>query len=744
MISGKLDNNINQKSNIPYGAIKDVMPNNINSKLPENLQNLDAQQIANNNGAIATTQNISKESALLTLPIYASFVALRSLNDAKKGPFRFTGEYEKTILGKLSKAGDAITKGFRKLIPDKIEFGISDKIKSAKNWVLDHSAIARSWTTPIRYENRMAMSEANGLFGRVMSDNAIMFEKGFKGELKDLRKLFGADTKIWKLLKEKGIESLGGAEHAKEARELVAKTLREIGEKPVKSSEVQEYVKEIIKNFSKSDQEILIDSWGRFPIGKIPILRKIFNLRVPASEISNKLRTSAGISGAELAEGGAKAVGVTALGRGLASGFAKTYEGFTSDFVGGKIAPIMQAYFIASAALKAKDAPKGQKLATFMDEETGAVSFLFTMPLATSLLAKAGGMKYIGMGANKAAQGEAVSKFREMIASLNSKIDAGSITRGEYVEEVKNIKNVLKGKTRFWQKPFKALGKLIGSNYERETIKPFIEETIPEGASKLKALGINASNKVQTLLYKFKSGNNPLHMTPGGVLRFALVMFVLSPILSKPIKKLVNKIFGKPYEPDKKDKKTKKQKGAENNPFANITDEEMMNLLVKNQSRMAQVQNDPKLMQELQSDPNKLYEFLKQGEAEYDKAAQSAPPSPLLQQYKNNIQNQAQYVQPIVQPAMVQPSHQNIVTPQQNLNLAQNNFNPNTTMPAPSVQQPQYQAQTQAPQAQRNYIPSSSVSENVLKSHNANNAKLGAIIKDMDKTEKEFSKYINI
>ena len=758
MISGNYSNNNNQVNNIPYGAIKDVVPNDVNQKLPENIQNLDAKQIANNNGALATTQNLNKKTVLWTLPVYGGFVALRSLNDSTK-PFGFAGQYEKTVLGKLSKAGDLITKGIRKIIPDKFEFWAIDKAKSAKQWALDHSAIARSWTTPIKYENKMAIDSANGLFGRVMFDNAIMIEKGYKGGVEELRSLFGKDTKIWKLLTDRGIEKCAG--NPEGARKIASGVLRELGEKSVKDKKVQEYAKEIVESFAKSDQKIVIDKWGKFPIGKIPIIGRFFTLKVPASEISNKLRVSANISGKELAGGAAgTAVGVSALGRALPSGFAKIHEGLTSDFVGGKIAPIMQAYFIASAALKAKDAPKGQKLATFMDEESGAASFLITMPIATSLLARAGGMKYIGMGANKTAQTAAVDKFRGMVKALNAKIDAGTISRGEYVQEAKKIKEFLKGDTKFWQKPFKLLGRIIGSNYKAETIKPFLEnvDNLPADASKLKVLGASVSNRLQSLLYRLKTGckvdgrKAGIGGTFGGALRFALVMFVLSPIVSKPIKWAVNKIFGKPYDPEgdkkaeakkaKKEAKKQGKKGVQNqeNPFANLTEEQMLTLLQKNQANMQKAQQDPALVQELQSDPKKLYDFLVKGAAEYDNALQNQAPSSLLQNYANKVKQ-----------GQVQPSVNQAAPIQNAVNLNQNNFNANAQMPAPSIQtqntqnnEQQTQAPVQAPEPNRSYIPSSAPSQNVLNAQSQKNAQFNAVLQDMDRVEKEYSKYLNI
>ncbi len=774
MISANYTNNNPQTNNIPYGAVKDVVPTGVNEKLPENIQNLDAEKITNSNGALSAGQNINKNTALVALPIYASFVGLRSLNDWAKSPFlKFAGDYEKTTLGRLARVGDVITNAVKKIIPDKVENGVIGKLKGAKNWILDHSALARSATTPLRLENSFAKMEANGIFSRVMSDNATMLTNGFKGGVKELGEVFGTETEFWKLLQKKGIDKLKDTPAA--ARELVSSTLTELANQPLKSADVQKYTKEIIENLAKSDKKIVIDRWRlplgkgiKIPIGKIPGLGKLMTLEVPMSEISNKLRTASKIT-PDVGKGAAAAVGTTMLGKALPSVFSKVYESLTSNFVGGKVAPLMQAFFLASAAMKAKDAPEGQKLATFMDEEACAVAAMFTLPAATSIMTKAGGaLKYIGMGKDVETQAKQVAEYRKKVGELNSLVSKNAISRGEYLEKAKEIKNILnckengKSTLRFWQKPLKFLGKIFGGNYKQETIMPYLEDA-PENLGKLKTFGIGVSNKVQSLLYKFKvSGFNP-----AAILRFALVMFVLSPILSKPIKMVVNKIFGKPYDPEgdkkaeekKAKKEQKKNKTDVNNPFTQMTEQELYTLLSKNQNRMMQAQQDEKLMQELTSDPKKLYDFLQQGAQEYDQALLNAKPSELLQAHKQKAANPSynQNGESVAQPNFVnQPNNfiqQTTPSPQQGMGAMANgqpfnsaiNQGANFTSPTPSVQNMQPVAnngQVQPMEPNRTYMPSSAPAPNVLNSSNVDKQKFDALMQDMIATEEEYRKYL--
>lgn len=738
-----------QAGNITYGAVKDVVPNSVNQKLPENLQNLDAKQIADNNGAISTAEGLNAKTALLTVPFYTSFMLLRNLNDKKNSPFSFSGEYDKSFLGKLTKLGDKINNAICKGNADE---KIAKKMSGAKKWFQDHFAFARSLSTPLKLESSFAISQASGLYSQVMYDNADLIEKGFRGRSKDVVEMFkskGTNSAIWNLLKQNGIED-AVKNQGDDAIGIVSKTLRDLAQKNIKlnsEEKAKKCVEDVIEIFSKTDKTAVIDKWGPLPIGKIPGLNKLLTLKVPMSEAANKTRVA---TGKIAAAGGA--AGATALGKAFPSAFSKVYEALTNNYAGGKIAPLMQAYFLAQAAMRAKDAPEGQKLATFMDEEAMGVATLFTMPLATNIMTKAGGaLKYLGMGKTVDEQIKNVDKYRQMVADLNKLVDENAISRGEYVNKVKDIKKVLNGDTKFWQKPFKALGKLFGANYKAETIKPFIDDAVPENAGKLKQIGLNVINKVKKAGYGFKTGKF-MGLTPAGIARFIVVMFVLSPLLSKPIKWVVNKIFGKPYDPVKEKEEQEKKAQEEmmkNNPFVNMSEQELLELLSKNQNTIAKLQNDPALMQEIQTNPQKLYEILQQGARETDEKRKNAAPSPLLQNYINNKGvSQNQGIQP--SNAMYQPNSMTQSMNVNGMNMNQNsamNIN-SAAMPAPSVQNSSQQndnsnKNNETIEPQRSYIPSSKPAD----FSNANNAeaqRFNNILADMDKTEKEFSKYLSI
>ena len=63
-----------------------------------------------------------------------------------------------------------------------------------------------------------------------------------------------------------------------------------------------------------------------------------------------------------------------------------------------------------------------------------------------------------------------------------------------------------------------------------------------------------------------KDGSKFLPRKLGGVLRFALIMFGFSAMFSKPIKKVIHKIFGEPYDPSAEKKNEEASQSAQNTP----------------------------------------------------------------------------------------------------------------------------------------------------------------------------------
>ncbi len=97
----------------------------------------------------------------------------------------------------------------------------------------------------------------------------------------------------------------------------------------------------------------------------------------------------------------------------------------------------------------------------------------------------------------------------------------------------------------------------------------------------------------------------------GGVMRFALAMFIFHPFILKQISKVTNKIFGKPYDPAEVEK-AKQAEEAKNQiiPELNITQGELLEKMQNNPDVMQKIQNDPELLAKVQQDPKFLLELL--------------------------------------------------------------------------------------------------------------------------------------
>ncbi len=105
--------------------------------------------------------------------------------------------------------------------------------------------------------------------------------------------------------------------------------------------------------------------------------------------------------------------------------------------------------------------------------------------------------------------------------------------------------------------------------------------------------------------------NNKFLRGAGGALRFALIMFIFSPFFAKPIKKIVNKIFGKPYNASEaaQEKQLQEQRNTLI-PELGITQGELEEKIKANPQALAKIQSDPMLLREIQANPKLILDIL--------------------------------------------------------------------------------------------------------------------------------------
>ncbi len=249
--------------------------------------------------------------------------------------------------------------------------------------------------------------------------------------------------------------------------------------------------------------------------------------------------------------------GKSALGKLLAKSTMKTKDLLT---YGGDI---LGLYFTASAFIQAhkasKEAPKGEKLSTFMHVLSEQYIGLLLYKPCTNILYKIGGNKYRGMtpearealkelvkntNANTALtkEGLQIAKMQRNLLVKGVDKDKVAELAGKGLSEAKNLAKSLKhegAKLKFWERPLKFMGKVLDTGLDKMKITKFIN-----------------IGKLKIKLPKITLGG-----FLGGFARLMIIMMVLQPILQKPVTKLFHKIFGEPKTYLEKQKKNE-QKSA--------------------------------------------------------------------------------------------------------------------------------------------------------------------------------------
>ena len=264
--------------------------------------------------------------------------------------------------------------------------------------------------------------------------------------------------------------------------------------------------------------------------------------------------------------------GKSALGKLLAKSTMKTKELLT---YGGDL---FSLYFTANVLIRAhkasKEAPKGEKLSTFMHVLSEQYIGLLLYKPCTNILYKIGGNKYRGMTPEaRAALKElvkntnantALTKEGLQIAKMQRKllikgVDKDKVAQlaGKGLKEAKELAKSLKhdgAKLKLWERPLKFLGKILDTGLDKMKITKFINI----GKLKLKLPKITLGGFL------------------GGFARFVIIMMVIQPLLQKPITKLFHKIFGEPKAYLEKQKKNEQKSNPNNTDTATQQENEQV------------------------------------------------------------------------------------------------------------------------------------------------------------------------
>ena len=616
MISNNYQNQLN------YGAVKDVVPQKVNERLPQNVQNFDVKDKVGENTVVKAAQDAKTDPVTigLTGAIWLAFAqGCQYLNN------KLNANWENSWLGKIGQKFDNLAlKHIKTKEAGKIRKGISN--------LFDKSKILRSLKTPTKAQNSLAVSQARGITGYVMSDVSSMLGYHLKN---------GNGDDILNLVKELKPDLKDG----KEALSYIDDLFKNCEDN-------MPQIKKLVQNLSASDAKVSVDNLVK---GKIPFINKDFRIpNIPFLKRKGSFKEMANKLNAVFKNDAALGKEVTALGKSMPKQALKTLEGLTNGGAGGKLLIVIQAAIFAQAIKKAIDAPKGEKLSTFTENIANDFGFFLSLPLQVKSSHLLGGLKYIGINGAKNAteQAQNVKTYRNMIKELNKKVTEGTISHIDYLKESKKIKDFLKGDSKWWQKPFKTLGKIFSTGLDAETIKPFIDTAD-------KSFGTSVFNGIKNIANKIKGPGL------GTVLRFAVGTMVVGPIIAKGITKISHLIFGRPSKSvlDKEDDEKKTKDKKQTNPL-NMTQEEMMQKLAANPELIKKMETDPQFLNQLLENPELLTKYLN-GEMQVENTTQNG----------NSILN-SKYLTQGQTTQQIQPQVQNIseqTNSRQSLNAIDNN-----------------------------------------------------------------------
>ncbi len=266
------------------------------------------------------------------------------------------------------------------------------------------------------------------------------------------------------------------------------------------------HMKDLKDILRRGDQKLKILIWKKD--GKLAKLTNhLFGRELGVAELANKF---------EMLTTGGK----TKLGKFFGKAFAYLTEGCTNRFAGGKLAVFMQAFIFADMLIHTAKAPKGERGKTLAERFVNDFTYFLALPLGIGLMHMAGGLKYAGM-------------TKEQVASYR-----------------KGLKIFNDNYASYGKKMFKMRKKVLDRQLMAGVKNPFVK--LLKKAANLLTIGIE---RTKTYVSKDKLNLNWLRKSGyfgknalGYIIRFAIPMFMLSPMFAKWTTKATHKIFGRPTQ----------------------------------------------------------------------------------------------------------------------------------------------------------------------------------------------------
>ena len=591
-----LDNNVNNRSQIPYQAVQlgqQTQPVSMSAGIPANpellQENIQDSYVANRVADTTEDPKAMMGTAALMVPTW--LLLTQAMDKFAK---HSRGEYENTLQYKIAKFGDRVAdSSFAK---SDFMTSVSNKFSSFKNFlktkIIDKSRITRALiNTPSLPENGMALANYKGMIAMQLFDypqHGEAFVKPLKhpsnldiyGATKEEISSFetqwkNAATKeakakilqeaefetIMKYTREQaeaarlaeGFATADAAKRASILKDLKAFNwgFKNFADMERLSKKTHENIPEIFEATHKANRKMMARIWGSNSGFWGKLSTKIFGREVYATETLNKMFAELGNIDLTKPENAKWKDVLTRTGyidKLPNSAFARTLnkythlitEGLTNRVAGGKAVALIQSWFIAEALYKAIKAEGGigEKGKTFAERITELVAMLACIPLALKLMHSVGGLQYAGMTK------EQVAQYREHLKIHNEKAMRGGFSsKAEWKASKKDLLKELKAGVK---NPFVLLAKKIGRivTVGLEQIRPYDSKDIGDIAKDgTKTYRKGIMSKLRDLWRHPKFGFKQMAGYP---MRIGIGMMLIMPFLTKLAVKGSHLVFGKP------------------------------------------------------------------------------------------------------------------------------------------------------------------------------------------------------
>jgi|GEM_PF-4599065 len=365
----------------------------------------------------------------------------------------------------------------------------------------------------------------------------------------------------------------------------------------------------------------------------IPLIKKELSLGTKTINLTNSMNKFKGLEAANTENIIAKGIQKS----GLIAGEAFSGALICGGGVMGTGGMILNAFMIGAAIKKAIDAPKGEKISTFMESFVGNFfAFLITIPIAEQVLYKALGARNIG---TSKLISNAIEKNPELKAKLTAKFAENTTIKqgmehlakdqGAYIiKEIlaKDTKKAGKLNTKFGEgttvedalshlktsllkAPNEKAAKSIQDDIkildglskkaavdDMKVLKSLSSKNIPilqkvtKSLGRLFSIGLGeeaSSHLFSNASFRKRAWNFVTHNV-GGLGRLLIIMAVISPVLTKPFEWLTHTIFGTPTATKKEEEKKNKNKDENQQVTNNNTQLNQTNQMNQMQPQVAQ------------------------------------------------------------------------------------------------------------------------------------------------------------